>query len=113
MSFDPESFYAGIWRYDLEGNYVETITGDSSRPQGLAVDENGIIFLVDSLLGEVLVYQKSPDSTGYEELYREGGGDNFMRLPLDIVIDPLTRNLYVTNNQLGRVEVFLGGGDLP
>ena len=113
MSFDPESFYAGIWRYDLGGNYLETITGSFSRPQGLAVNGDGVIFLADSLLSEVLVLQKDPGGAGYVQLFSYGGGDVLLRLPLDVVIDPSTQSLYVTNNLLDRIEVIPGGGMLP
>ncbi len=113
LCFDPDSFYAGIWRYGLDGGYVETLTGDFSRPQGLAVDDDGVIFLVDSLLGQILVYQKNPGAAGYTEIYRYGGSDILLQLPLDIVLDPANKNLYVTNNLAGTVEVFLAGGTLP
>ncbi|MBW6512592.1 MAG: hypothetical protein K0A93_10860 [Desulfuromonadaceae bacterium] len=109
----PGTYYAGIWRYDLNGNYVETISGDFSRPQGLAVNANGEIFLADSLRGEVLVLRKKPDAPGYLEPYSYGTGDIPLRLPLDVAIDPLTQTLYVTNNLLNRVEVIPEGGLLP
>jgi DNA-binding beta-propeller fold protein YncE len=110
----PGSYYAGIWRYDLVGNYIETITGSYSRPQGLAVDTDGTIFLVDSLLGQVLVYRKNVVTSSYDEVYRYGAGDGLiLKLPLDIVIDPLNKDLYVTNSLLNKVEQLQEGGRLP
>ena len=112
-SMSSASYYAGIWRYDLNGVYVETITGAFSRPQVLAVDTDGTIFLVDSLLGQILVYRKNIATTSYDEIKRYGGDDVLLQLPLDIVIDPLSKDLYVTNNLLNKVELLQEGGVLP
>ena len=35
-----------------------------------------------------------------------------LRLPLDLVIDPDTMDIYVTNNRSARVELFKDGGVL-
>ena len=113
-SMSTASYYAGVWRYDLDGVYVETITGAFSRPQGLAVDTDGTIFLIDSLLGQIIVYRKNIATKHYDEVHRYGSGDGFeFKLPLDIVIDPLSKDLYVTNNLLNKVELLQGGGVLP
>ncbi|MDF1579781.1 MAG: NHL repeat-containing protein, partial [Desulfuromonadales bacterium] len=109
----PTTYDAGIWRYDLDGNYIETITGSFSRPQGLAVNGNGEIFLADSLIGEILVFRKNPDTGNYEQPYNYGGEEMPLRLPLDVAINQATRDLYLTNNLLDRVEVIPAGGNLP
>lgn len=112
--------------FDYNGNYLDTInsvvTGGGmgmgglkkprfSRPQGLAVDDAGHIFLVDCFSCEILVFDRD---TG-EKLKTLGGfgtDPGQLRLPLDIVIQKKTKDLYVTNNRAARIEVFEKGGVL-
>jgi DNA-binding beta-propeller fold protein YncE len=110
---------ASVQIYDYDGNYLAGISGDSgqsgfefSRPQGLAVDGSGHVFLVDSLLGQVLIFDReSLQGLGTVGSYGSEAGQ--LLLPLDVVIDPATQDLLVTNNRHGRIEVFVEGGVVP
>lgn len=105
---------ARIHVYTYSATYVRGITGSSggfSRPQGLAYD-NGHLFLVDAVLGQVLVFN-STTGTKLTTLGSFGTDAGQLQLPLDIVVDPPTKDVYVTNNRAARVEVFAGGGILP
>jgi DNA-binding beta-propeller fold protein YncE len=79
-----------------------------SRPQGLAVAE-GRIFLVDSLLGQVLVFDRET-LTGVEARGGYGAEEGELLLPLDVARDPASGRLFVTSNRTGRIEIFDDGG---
>jgi DNA-binding beta-propeller fold protein YncE len=117
---DPvEGIPASIRIYDYDGNHVAEISGDSgqsgfefSRPQGLALDDQGHVFQVDSLLGQVLIFDRE-SLQGLATVGSYGSEAGQLLLPLDVAIDPSTRDLLVTNNRHGRIEVFLEGAVLP
>ncbi len=110
--------YPMVRAFNPEGNPVGNISGKLgmlgnrfSRPQGLAVDEAGYVFLVDCYSVEVLVFAGIlgvlvKTISGY------GTGAGEMRLPLDIVIDPKTKDIFVTNNRESKIEIFRGGGEI-
>ena len=114
---DPAAGRARIAIFDYAGNPAGEISGADrragfSRPQGLAVAGSGHVFVVDGVLGEVLVF----DRISGERVKTLGGFGNEpgqLRLPLDIVIHPVSNDVFVTNNRLRRVEVFTRGGLLP
>ena len=98
--------------YDFDGSYLGAISGDSgqggyefSRPQGLAATDKGEILLVDSLLGQVLVFDRA-SLLGVATLGRYGTEPGELRLPLDVVVDKDGENVHVTNNRPGRIESF-------
>jgi DNA-binding beta-propeller fold protein YncE len=102
----------GIKIYDYEGSYLGMICGDPgqtgyefSRPQGLAATDAGKILLADSLLGQVLVFERT-SLTGVSTLGSYGTQPGQLRLPLDVVVDEAGENVLVTNNRLGRIESF-------
>lgn len=113
--------------FDFDGNYLDTITSvvagggmgmggfnnkpRFSRPQGLAVDGAGHIFLVDCFSCEVLVFDRLSGDL-LKTLGGFGTDPGQMRLPLDIVIQSKTKDLFVTNNRDARIEVFQKGGVL-
>ncbi len=117
---DPEAgIPARAQIYDYTGDYLGAISGEAgagefrfSRPQGLAVDGIGHIFLVDSLLGQVLVFDRATGA-GLKTLGSFGMAPGQLLLPLDITLDRRAMDLFVTNNRTGRVEVFRGGGTIP
>ncbi|UCD75372.1 MAG: hypothetical protein JSV91_00335 [Phycisphaerales bacterium] len=100
--------------YDLQGVHLQTISGSErfSRPQGMMTNGNGQVFVADNLLCKILVIDLE---TG--EIVRTLGefGDDTgqLRLPLDVVIEPGSGDVFVTNNQLGRIEVFREEGQQP
>jgi DNA-binding beta-propeller fold protein YncE len=107
---------ASIKAYDYEGVFRFSIVGDAvqagylfSRPQGLAIDSSGNFFMVDSMLGKVLAFDRNT-KLGIKTLGSFGTGPGELKLPLDLVIQPTTGDVFVTNNRNGRVEAFRGGG---
>lgn len=98
--------YDGTYRGEIPGETVQP--GFSfSRPQGLAVDGAGHLFLVDSLLGQVLVFDRAT-GLGLATLGSYGSGDGQLLLPLDVAVDPLTGDVLVTDNRNARLVVFAG-----
>lgn len=99
--------------FDYDGNKIAEISGSRrfSRPQGLAVEE-GHIYLADGMLGQVLVLDRSSGAT-VATLGEFGTGPGQLQLPLDVVIDPSSKDVYVTNNRAARIELFEGGGQVP
>ncbi|MFQ6084449.1 MAG: NHL repeat-containing protein [Candidatus Aminicenantia bacterium] len=96
--------------FDYEGNWLRTIGGGwfrsvVDRPQGIAVDEQGRIYVVDPKQACILVLNQSGDLI---TTFGEYGQDREqLRIPLDIVIDR-NGNAFVTSNQNSRVEIFKG-----
>ncbi len=112
---DTNFAYSGrLCLFDYAGNVVGEIAGKAggfSRPQGLTVDE-GRIFLADGMLGQVLIFDRETGAK-VKTLGSFGSGPGQLMLPLDVVVDPLSKDVFVTNNRLKRIEVFTGGGLLP
>jgi DNA-binding beta-propeller fold protein YncE len=98
--------------FDIDGSYLGAISGESgqsgfefSRPQGLAATDRGEILLVDSLLGQVLIFDRT-SLLGVGTLGSYGTQPGELRLPLDVVVDKDGEHVHVTNNRLGRIESF-------
>jgi DNA-binding beta-propeller fold protein YncE len=98
--------------YDFDGGYLGALSGESgqsgfefSRPQGLAMTDSGLILLADSLLGQVLVFDRA-SLLGVTTLGSYGTQPGQLRLPLDVVVDEEGEHVHVTNNRLGRIESF-------
>jgi DNA-binding beta-propeller fold protein YncE len=106
----------GVLIYDYFGNHLETLSGDRSdgyefsRPQGLAVNDQGQIYLVDSFRGQVLVFDRETFA-GVTTIGQPGEASGELMLPLDVLIDKASKDVYVTNNRNRRVEVFIGKGE--
>ena len=110
--------YSGALLATIDGNAgcgwfsCTTGPGNFSRPQGLTVNEQGLIYVVDSFRGQVLVFDRETQQ-GVAVIGELGTGPGELLLPLDVLIDPQSKDLYVTNNRNKRVEVFGGKGLLP
>jgi len=81
--------------------------GKFSRPQGLALDRTGRLYVVDAG-GEVVVLDRDTEAV----LSRIGGagtGPNDLWVPLDVVVDEKL-GVLVTNNRMKRVQRFVVGG---
>jgi DNA-binding beta-propeller fold protein YncE len=105
--------------YDYAGNHRATLHGSRvdpefrfSRPQGIAVNGQGLIYLVDSLRGQVLVFDRDT-LQGVEVIGELGRLHGQLKLPLDAAINLRTGDLYVSDNHNARIEVFAGKGKLP
>ncbi len=99
---------------DYYGKVLQEISGQGSggmgqfsRPQGLAVDERGRIYLVDALRGEVLIFDRT---TGQQvgTLGSYGPGPGQLTLPLDLVIGK-KGEVFVTSYETARIEQFAAG----
>lgn len=112
---DPAASYpARIRIYDYAGNFVLALsgkTGGFSRPQGLSVSGD-LIFVADGMLGQVLVFDRSTLAK-VRTLGSFGAGPGQLMLPLDVLVDPRSGDVFVTNNRNGRVERFEKGGIVP
>lgn len=105
--------------YDYDGNYLGQISGRSqvqeyrfSAPQGLTVNHQGLVYLVDSMRGQVLVFDPMT-LKGVATIGEAGRAPGNLLFPLDVDISGKTSDVYVTNHRLGRVEVFIGMGSSP
>lgn len=104
--------------YDYQGNYLAQIRGkrgDSyafAAPQGLTVNRQGLVYLVDAMRGQVLVFDRDTQQ-GVAVIGEAGRAPGNLLFPLDVKIDAKTADVYVANHRLGRIEVFTGKGMLP
>jgi len=100
--------------YSYAGSFLAKIdgTGRFGRPQGLAVDALGRIYVAESFLGQILVLERSTGDI-VKRLGSFGEAPGQLQLPLDVVLDRKSDDLFVTNTMLQRVEVFRGAGRLP
>jgi len=118
---DPlKSIEPRIQIFDYSGNLLGTISSKGtgmlaqpkfSRPQGIAVDDNSHLFLVDCYAGEILVLDRFTGNL-LNTIGSFGTGEGELQLPLDIVINSSSKDLYITNNRAARVEIFPKGGQL-
>ncbi len=97
-----------IQLFDRDGNYQSQIgiSGDPAggiyRPKGVGIDSEDHIYVVDSELGLVQVFDR-----GGRLLYRFGNGTNFGQflLPAGLFIDRYDR-VYLVDSYNRRVQVF-------
>ena len=110
--------YARIQIFNYSGEQIGTISGKQgmmgqrfSRPQGVFADGAGHLFLVDCFSAEVMMFDRN---TGIllKTLGSHGTAEGQMRLPLDVVVHRRTKDVFVTNSRLARIERFAGGGEL-
>jgi DNA-binding beta-propeller fold protein YncE len=102
---------ASVKVYTPDGQFLFKFVSDwlarpyrFSRPQGLATDSAGDIYMVDAMLGHVIVVDRN-SLQGEAILGGYGTASGKLKLPLDLVIDR-GGNVYVTDNRNARVEVF-------
>lgn len=110
---EPGAFGTEAWVriYGYDGTYHAGISGNTvpgyrfSRPQGLAIDAAGHVLLVDSLLGQVLVFDRLT-LQGLAKVGELGTARGQLLLPLDVALHPVDSTVYVTDNRNGRVGAF-------
>ncbi|MEM7828314.1 MAG: CFI-box-CTERM domain-containing protein, partial [Candidatus Aenigmatarchaeota archaeon] len=86
------------------GGYETSVSDDELiRPQGVAVDRKGRIYIADTFLSVVKVFDR------YGEFLKKigsyGNGEGQFNLPTDVAIDRYNR-LFVLNEGSSRVELF-------
>jgi DNA-binding beta-propeller fold protein YncE len=108
--------HAAVKIFDYNGTFIDEISGAGScgmlgcsggfsRPQGVAVDRQGKIYVADALLAQVLVY----DRATLEQVEVLGSRDAGLRLPLDVALGA-DGEVYVTSNRTHSVELLVSGG---
>lgn len=116
---DPGNWiYPSIRIFNSDGTYSGVISGKLgmfgnrfSRPQGLAIDGNGYVFMVDCYSSEIMVFN-GPGGILIKTMSGFGTEAGKMMSPLDIVINSKTKDLFVTNNSNSSIEIFKKGGEL-
>lgn len=106
-----------VQAFNSDGSLAYTIhSGTTGKyrftmPQGVTVSSGNRLYVIDSLSAEIQVYNATDGSllnkvkgSGIKE------GPFAMQLPLDLVIDNSTNDMYVTNNRLASIKVFAGAG---
>ncbi len=113
---DSESIKPRIQIFDYNGNLVETISSKMgmmgkkfSMPHGLEIDRLSRVYLVDSFAGQVIIIDRN-DGTVLKTLGGFGTDPGQLYLPLDLVVDESTKDIYVVNNLPKRIEIYRQGG---
>jgi outer membrane protein assembly factor BamB len=97
------SSYDGIYRIDPAGVMTEAYTG-FGRPQGLAFDANGTLFVVEALAGNSGLYRLSSDG-GVPELVLAGPG------LVGVAFDPHGGLVVCSNETAYRLSRSLTGSE--
>ncbi|HDH50536.1 MAG TPA: 6-bladed beta-propeller [Nitrospirae bacterium] len=115
---DSAEIPARLKIYNYAGNYLGGFSAEDvasgyefASPQGIAVSDN-YIFMVESVLGKILVFNRGTFA-GVKTIGSFGSNPGQLFLPLDIIIDPATEDVFVTNNRPRRIEAYPGGGVIP
>ena len=105
--------YNGVYQRQINGNGFVDGTGNVSalqfaRPQGLVADSAAHAFMVDPVLGQMIVFDQNnvldADSVGVVKRL-----DGFQSCT-DLVVDAKSADVFAVNNQLARVVAFRGEG---
>lgn len=113
---------AAVKVFDYDGNFLSEISGAGScgslgcsggfsRPQGIALDDQGRVYVADALLAEVLVFERATGNR-VQTLGGRSVGPPFLRIPLDLAIDQ-AGDLFVTSNRTASIELYRGVGASP
>jgi len=95
---------ASVQVFDYTGRHLKTINGPFSRPQGIW-SAGDSIYLVDAVLGQVLEFGRDAgDVLSTHGCF--GASEGHLMLPMDVLYDPSTRQLFVADNRNGRVSVL-------
>ncbi len=118
---DPNGYFratvaARIMVFTYSGDFVTMIDGGTvtsdfqfARPQGLAVDSHGRVFVAESLRGEVFGFDRTTGEP-VKKIGSFGNGPGELMLPMDLFIERRSGDMLVTNNMLGRIEFFRAAG---
>lgn len=96
----------GEYTYSTDGGQTWVYEGTHTRPQGVAVDSYGRIYVVDAYQNRVQVVDHEGQFRAFIGGYGEQAGH--FRLPMDAVVDETGGQvkLLVTSMETGAVEVF-------
>ncbi len=91
-----------VYRVSPEGA-VETFCGGFGRPQGLAFDGEGHLYVVDAVAGDSALYRLRPDRPGIKERVLSGGA------LIGLAIDPAMGLVLASSDTVYRLDVGLRG----
>jgi sugar lactone lactonase YvrE len=91
-----------IYRISPQGK-VETFFEGLGRPQGLAFDSDGNLYVVDAIAGSSAVYRFRPDRPGIRDCVLSGGA------LLGLAFDPLGGLVVCSSDTVYRLDVPLRG----
>ena len=97
---------ARVQFFNLDGTYLRSFnkfgfaTGELVRPQRLEIDQERRLYITDSSLNAVLVYENDGDYLG--AIF---DADNPFRTPLGLTFD-LHNKLYIASHHRKRIEVY-------
>lgn len=105
--------FASVKIFAYDGTYQDIISGRGncgmlgcsggfSRPQGMALDGAGRIYLADAILAQVLVIDPAT-----KRVMAYLGGRPVLRLPTDVVL--VGRDVLIASNRTASLEVVVGG----
>jgi sugar lactone lactonase YvrE len=83
------------------GGEVETFCVGFGRPQGLAFDDGGVLFVVDAIAGDAAVYRLNPDRPGEKECVLTGGA------LVGLAFDPRGGIVLASNETVYRLQAGL------
>ena len=93
---------------DVEGVEIARFNLAFSRPQGLAADGKGRLYVVESFLAQVRILD-AITGTELGVLGGFGSGPGELDLPLDVHYSPADGRLLVTDSRNGRIAAFSVG----
>jgi glucose/arabinose dehydrogenase len=91
-----------VYRVSPEGA-VETFCGGFGRPQGLAFDSEGHLYVVDAVAGDSALYRLRTDRPGIKERVLSGGA------LIGLAIDPAMGLVLASSDTVYRLDVGLRG----
>lgn len=99
---------ASIQIFDYAGRSLKTIRGTFSRPQGVW-PHGPSLYVVDAMLGQVLQFDRD---TGAQLSASGclGTSAGHLMLPMDVLFDELSQQIFVADNRNGRVTVLSPAG---
>lgn len=100
--------------FDLQGMFIKVIgqegseQGEFKDPIGIFIDQDRQLYVADTANHRVQIF----DADGnFQSLISLVSGENKIR-PVDIAVDPSTKNIYVSGNNNHRLMVFNQQGNL-
>ncbi len=86
-----------VYRVTPSGD-VEIVASGFGRPQGLAVDSNGLLYVVDAIAGDAAVFRMPPDRPDVRQQVMSGGS------LIGLAFDPLGGAVIVSSDTAYRIE---------
>lgn len=116
-SWSGSTLYGVVQVYDYAGMPLGRIDGSTgagntayrfARPQGVALDAAGRVYVADTYRHEVLVFAESTPNVyaAFAKLGSKGVATGQLLMPTGVLIDAASSKVFVANTMLGRIETF-------